>query len=110
LAQSADVGAYTLTTGRFWGTAAALLGLVGVVLGARALIRSRRRVGNGGRNEATVTLLAGLIAMAGGALNLLVADGGPGTGNGVVGGALALLFGLFAVVLAGLVARSRRTG
>jgi hypothetical protein len=38
------------------------------------------------------------------------ADGGPGTGYGIVGGYVALAVGLVAVVLGGLVvARSRRT-
>jgi hypothetical protein len=40
-----------------------------------------------------------------------VADGGPGTGNGVVGGAVALVLGLIATVLGWrALARSRRTG
>jgi len=49
-----------------------------------------------------VALLTGLIAMVNGGLNLAVATGGAGTGNGVVGGAVALVLGL--------IARSRRTG
>jgi len=109
-AESADVGAYTLTTGRFWGTAAALVALVGVVLGGLALARSARSVGNNGKKGGMVALVAGLIGVVGGALNLAVADGGPGTGNGVVGGGMALLLGLIAVVLGRLVVtRSRRT-
>ncbi|MER8091032.1 DUF6223 family protein [Streptomyces sp. NPDC087532] len=51
------------------------------------------------RSRAIVALVAGLTGMVIGALNLAVADGGPGTGNGVVGGILALLLGLIAVVL-----------
>lgn len=110
LAQSADVDAYTLTAARLWATSAALLGLVGAVIGGLALARSVRRIGNGGRKGANVALVSGLVAMVGGALNLAVADGGPGTGNGVVGGALALVVGLIAMVLGGLaLARSRRT-
>lgn len=110
LAQSADVAPYTLTAGRFWATSAALLGLVGAVIGGRALARSVRRIGNGGRKGVIVALASGLIAVVGGALNLAVADGGPGTGNGVVGGALAIVVGLIAVVLGGLaLSRSRRT-
>jgi hypothetical protein len=55
-----------------------------------------------------VALVAGLIATVGGALNLAVADGGPGTGNGVVGGAVALVAGLIAVALGWLaLARTR---
>jgi hypothetical protein len=55
--------------------------------------------------------LAGLIALANGGLNLAVANGGPGTGNGVVGGAAALVLGLVGMALGGLaLARSHRTG
>jgi hypothetical protein len=44
-----------------------------------------------------------------GGLNLAVANGGPGTGNGVVGGAAAFVLGLIGMALGGLVlARSRR--
>ncbi len=111
VAQQAAVDTYTLTAGRLWGAAAALVALAGVILGGLALARSVRRVGNGGRTGATAALVAGLTGMVGGALNLAVSDGGPGTGNGVVGGAMALLLGLLAVILGGLVvARSRRTG
>jgi Family of unknown function (DUF6223) len=109
LAEEAGVGAYTLTAGRFWATLAALLGLAGVVIGGLALARSARRIGNGGRNGAIVALVAGPAALVGGVLVLAVADGGPGTGNGVVGGGMALVLGLAASVLGGLVqARSRR--
>ncbi|MEV4604264.1 DUF6223 family protein [Amycolatopsis sp. NPDC049253] len=108
--QSADVGAYTLTAARLWATAAALLGLVGAVIGGRALARSLRRIGSGGKRAAIVSLASGLTAVVVGALNLAVADGGPGTGNGVIGGAAALVLGLLAIVLGGLVAaRSRHT-
>ncbi|MET8808674.1 DUF6223 family protein [Streptomyces sp. NPDC004546] len=109
-AQSAQVGAYTLTAARLWATAAALLALAGVVIGRLALARSVRRTGNGGTKGAIVALAAGLIAVVGGTLNLAVADGGPGTGNGVVGGAAALVLGLIAMVLGWLArSRSRRT-
>jgi hypothetical protein len=103
--QSAAVDAYTLTAARFWATAAALLGVAGAVIGWRSV----RQVGaDARRNGAVVALVAGLIATVGGALNLAVADGGPGTGNGVVGGAVALVAGLIAVALGWLaLARTR---
>lgn len=41
------VGAYTLTTGRLWALAAALLGLAGVVVGGLALARAAGRIGAG---------------------------------------------------------------
>jgi hypothetical protein len=54
--------------------------------------------------------VAGFIAAVNGGLNLAVANGGPGTGNGVVGGAAAFVLGLIALGLGGLaLARSRRT-
>jgi hypothetical protein len=48
--------------------------------------------------------------MVNGGLNLAVTNGGPGTGNGVVGGAVAFVLGLIALALGGLaLARCRRT-
>lgn len=108
-AQSADVGAYTVTFDRVWATAAALLALAAVVIGGLALARAKRRTGEGRRKGANTALAAGLLAVVLGGLNLALADGGPGTGNGVVGGAAALALGLIAAVLGGMaVARSRR--
>lgn len=103
-ADNNDVGAY-MTPMRLWGTTAALAGLIGAVVGAWALLRAVRRVGNGGRNGAVLALAAGAIAVISGVGNLVVADGGPGTGNGVVGGGAAIVFGLVATVLGGLVLR-----
>ena len=58
-----------------------------------------------------MALVAGLIGMVIGGLVVAAADGGPGTGNGLVGGFVALVMGLIAMVLGGLaLARSRRTG
>lgn len=106
--EAADVTVYTVTAARIWATAAALLGLFGTIIGARALARFRRRIGNSGRKGSVVALVSGLTAAAVGVLNLAVADGDPGTGNGVVGGAAAVVLGLVAAVLGGLVmARSR---
>jgi hypothetical protein len=109
-AQSDAVGAYTLTADRFWATAAAVLAVVGVVIGGLAFARTNSRVGTAsGRFGAIVALIAGLIAIVNGGLVLATADGGPGSGNGVIGGAAALVFGLIAAVLGGLtLARFRR--
>jgi len=58
-----------------------------------------------------VALVAGLIAAVNGGLNLAVATGGLGSGNGVAGGGAALVLGLIATVLGGLaLTRSRRSG
>lgn len=97
------------TPRRLWATSAVVLALAGVVIGGMAMYRTGRRVGNHGRNGAFVALVVGLIAGINGGLNLAVASGGPGTGNGVIGGAAAFVLGLTAMALGGAVlARSRR--
>ena len=101
---------YGLTLRRLWATTAALLAIVGVVIGGLALVRPASRFGSGsGRLGAGAALGAGLLAVVNGGLNLAVANGGPGTGNGVVGGAAAFVLGLIALALGGVtLARCRR--
>jgi Family of unknown function (DUF6223) len=105
------VRVYTMSSGRLGAIVAGLAGLLGVVLGGRAL-RSAGRTGTGsGRNGASVALGAGLIGMALGGLVVATADGGIGTGNGLGGGIVALVVGVIGMILGGLaLARSRRTG
>ncbi|MET7970107.1 DUF6223 family protein [Micromonospora sp. NPDC005305] len=103
------VDSSTLTTGRLVGTAAVLVALAGVVVGGVALARSAGRTGNG-RRGGLVALVAGLTGMVTGGLVVAAAEGGPGTGYGIVGGFAALAIGLVAAVLGWLaLARSRRT-
>jgi hypothetical protein len=103
LAQPAT-SAYTLTAGRSWSLVAALLGLVGVVLGVLALTRAGT-----GRRRAVVASATGLVGAVIGVLVVAAAKGGPGTGYGIVGGYLALVVGLVALLLGGLaLARSPR--
>ena len=100
---------YGATPRRLWATAAAVLALGGMVIGGVALVRSVRQIGNRGRRGAIVALWAGPIGAVNGALVLAVATGGPGSGNGVIGGAAAVVLGLIATVLGGWVfGRSRR--
>jgi hypothetical protein len=100
---------YAMSAGRLGASAAALVGLMGVVIGALAL-RSAGRTGPGsGGLRAIVALVAGLIGMALGGLVVATADGGIGTGNGLGGGIVALVMGLIGMALGGLaLARSRR--
>jgi hypothetical protein len=108
-AQSAPVDAYTLTPGRLLGTVAALVALAGVVVGGLALARPAGRIGNGKRG-AIVALVTGLAGMVIGGLVVAAAEGGPGTGYGIVGGFAALAIGLIATILGWLaLGRSRRT-
>jgi len=111
VSEPAATTVYGLTLRRLWATAALVLALVGVVIGALALARPASRFGTAsGRLGANVALVAGLIAAINGGLNLAIAKGGPGSGNGVVGGAAALVLGLIGMVIAGIIlARSRRT-
>jgi len=86
---------YGLTTRRLWATAAALMALAGVATGGLALTRPVSRFGTAtGRHAAILALVVGFIAAVNGGLNVAVANGGPGTGNGVVGGAAAFVLGL----------------
>ena len=109
LAQATDPLSYGFTPARMWASAAALLALAGVAIGGWALARSRRRGANT-RTGAIVALSAGAIAAPGGVLSLAVADGGPGTGNGVVGAGAAVVLGLGAIGLGWpALTRARRT-
>lgn len=98
---------YGLTSGRFFATSAALLGLFGAIAGGLALSRTRR--GGSGQRGAMVALASGVVATVGGMLALVAADGGPGTGNGVIGAWAAVVLGPVGFALGGLVvARARR--
>ena len=107
----AQTTVYGLTMRRLWASAAALVALVGVVLGGLALARPAGRLRTGlGQRGASVALIAGLIALVNGVLNVAIATGGPGTGNGVVGGAMAVVLGLIAIATGGLaLARDSRS-
>lgn len=88
----------TFTPERIVGAVAALAALAGVVAGVLALSRPAPR--------SLIALVAGLFGIIVGGLVVVTADGGPGTGNGIVGGWVALALGLIAIALGG-VARSR---
>src|SRR5262245_44197086 len=99
---------YGLTAGRFWSLVAAFLGLAGACVGGRALARATGRLT--GRPGAIVSLAAGAAGTVVGGLVVAAADGGPGTGYGIVGGYVALVVGVIAIGLGGLVlSRARRT-
>lgn len=113
LSEPAATTVHGLTLRRLWATTAAGVAVVGVVIGGLALARPGSRFGTlsvsrGFPLGTTVALVAGLIAVVNGGLNLAIANGGPGTGNGVVGAAGALVLGLTAMAMGGLaLTRSR---
>jgi energy-converting hydrogenase Eha subunit A len=110
LSNSAPTTVQGLTPRRIWATIAIALGLAAVIAGSTALVRAARRIGNRGHNGAILALVAGFLAVMNGGLNLAVATGGPGSGNGVVGGAAAFVLGFIGIALGGLtLSRGRRT-
>jgi len=104
-------GEIGIGSGRLVPTVAAVVGLVGVVLGGLALARSAGRIGGGnGRRAAIAAETAGLISVVVGGLHAANAAGGFGTGNGLAGAIVAMVVGLIGMVLCGLaLARSRAT-
>ena len=109
--QSSPVSAYTFTLERIAASSAALVALIGAVIGGLALARSTRRIGSdNGRRGAIVALVLGPIGLIIGGLVVVTADGGLGTGNGLGGGVVAMMVGLIGMAFGGLaLARSRRT-
>ena len=103
LAQSPVMAAITIFgSGRVGPTLTALVGLAGAVLGARAFTAAKRdgaRGGSGRDAHRPLTLLLGLVALLLGVVFLAAADSGPGTGDGVVGSAAAIVLGLVAIAL-----------
>lgn len=102
LAQAATDG--YLTAGRLWSVVGIAFGLAAVVIGVLALTRATTR-------KAVVALGTGLAGAVVGALVVAAAEGGPGTGYGIVGGYVALVVGVAGLLLGGLaLSRARRTG
>src|SRR4051812_46479220 len=83
VSEPAATTVYGPTPRRLWATLIAVVALAGVVIGGLGLARPASRSGiASGRLGSIVALVAGLIAVVNGGLNLAVANGGPGTGNG----------------------------
>jgi Family of unknown function (DUF6223) len=96
------VVAVSVPGGRLGPTVAALVGLAAVVIGWRTFRRRDRFT-----SRPTTVVGIGVATVVAGAAFLLLADGGPGTGNGVVGSGAAVTLGLVATLL-GALARTRR--
>ena len=105
LSEPAATTVQGLTPRRLWAIVADLVALVGAVIAGLALRRSASRIGTDNGRMGVVAVCAGLTAAVNGGVNLAVATGGPGTGNGVIGAAAALVLGLVAAVLGGLALR-----
>ncbi|WP_127505851.1 DUF6223 family protein [Actinoplanes solisilvae] len=104
LSAASTVDASALTLDRVVATAAALIALAGAVIGGLALARPTTTVSR----RSWAALIAGLVGALAGLAILATADGGPGTGNGVVGGYASIPLGLIAAVSGGLALRRSR--
>ncbi|MGH3348854.1 MAG: DUF6223 family protein [Nocardioides sp.] len=85
--------AYELTTGRTLTLVAIPFGVLAVTLGARALRAARLSPATGA---------ASIVSLGLGSWILITADGGPGSGSGVVGAVLAVVLGATGMLLGGL--------
>jgi hypothetical protein len=92
---------YAVTGDRVVASTAALLALAGAIAGGLALAR------RGGGRGTLVALAAGLAGTLVGAFVVVTAEGGPGSGSGIVGGYVALVLGVVALGT-GWMARSRQ--
>jgi hypothetical protein len=97
-----------ITPGRAAAIVPAVIGLISVVIGWLALIRSAGRIGSG-RLKAIVALVAGLICVVISGLHLARATGDIGTGSGQLGAIVAMVLGVIGMAFGGLaLARTRR--
>jgi hypothetical protein len=102
-AQSPDPTSYGMTSGRLIATSAAVLALIGVIVGAMGVFRP-------GRIGGIAALAAGLVGTIVGGWVIATAVTF-GAGGGRAGGIVALVLGLIALALGGLtLVRYRRTG
>jgi len=94
---------YGLTSKRQFALVALGLALLSAILGWRAFRKSSAHTSIlHGRSWPIVAIVTGLIAVIGGVFNLATSNGGPGSGNGVLGSAQALVLGLTGIILGGL--------
>ena len=101
-----DVPAGTMTSGRTRATAAAAVGLVSLIIGGLAFLRSAGLLGKVG---AFAALVLGLIGTVLTVIHLTTSTSGIGTGSGVLGAIVGLVMGLIGMSLGGLaIARARR--
>ncbi len=110
VSKSAPSTVYGLTSKRQFALVALGLGLLSAIFGWRTFRKSARHTSIlNGKSWPIVVIVTGLIAVIFGVVNLATANGGPGSGNGVLGSAQALVLGLTGMLLGGLaIVRFRR--
>lgn len=110
VSKSAPSTVYGLTSKRQFALIAMALALLSVILGWRTFRKSAARTSIlHGKSWPVIAIVSGLVAVIGSILNLATSNGGPGSGNGVLGSAQALVLGLTGMFLGGLaIVRFRR--
>ncbi|CAG7658688.1 DUF6223 family protein [Paenibacillus allorhizosphaerae] len=102
---------YVITTGRIWSTVDAFVGLMNAIFAGLSLSRSIRRIGNGGRNGAIISVVVALIVIVYALIHMTMFSGDFGTGDGRAAAVIAVVTGIISIVLAGItLIRSRRAG
>ncbi|MCQ6557272.1 DUF6223 family protein [Paenibacillus mendelii] len=102
---------YVMTTGRIWSTVDAFVGLMNAIFAGLSLSRSIRRIGNGGRNGAIISVVVALIVIVYALIHMTMFPGDFGTGDGRAAAVIAFVTGIISIVLAGItLIRSRRAG
>ena len=103
VSKSAPSTVYGLTSKRQFALVALGIALFSVIFGWRTFRKSSSHTSIvNGKSWPIVAIVAGLMAVIGSVLNLATANGGPGSGNGVLGSAQALVLGLTGMFLGGL--------
>ena len=98
-----------ITPGRARALAGVACGLISLIIGWRARVRSKASIGNKGRNGAIVARSLGAIAFVLSIIHLSVSAGAVfGSGSGKAGAIFGLLLGLVGMTLGGLALRSRK--
>jgi len=103
VSKSAPSTVYGLTLKRQFALVALGLALLSLISGWRTFRKSAAHTSIlHGKSWPVVAIVSGLIAVLGSVLNLATSNGGPGSGNGVLGSAQALVLGLTGMFLGGL--------
>jgi hypothetical protein len=92
---------YGITSGRLVSIVAGVVGLLSIIIGRIAMVRSTRRTSSS-RFMGTAALVMGLIGIVVCVFHLATAKGNIGTGSGRLGAIVALILGLIGTVLGGL--------
>lgn len=100
IAAFASNGPSAIGSGRLLPSIAMLAGLIGVIIGRKALKRIGRT--GSGRSKAIIAMLLGLVSVSIGGLHAANSAGSFGTGNGLAGAFVALALGLAAMILGGI--------